>query len=88
LQACDLVYVLRISGVPRETEEDKEFGNFAIFDDPEKPYSSFNFEYEEKQFDRLHKLMKYNTLANMNVIKEKIAFQTDFRRNNPHYFGQ
>jgi phospholipase A2 len=70
------------------TEEDKEFGNFAIFDDPEDPYSSYKFEYEEKHFDRLHELMKYNTLANMDVIKEKIAFQTDFRRNNPQYVSQ
>jgi phospholipase A2 len=40
-----MFYLFRISGVPRVTEEDKEFGNFAIFDDPEDPYSSYKFEY-------------------------------------------
>ena len=70
------------------TEEERDFGNFDIFDDPEKPYSSFNFEYTGKSFDRLHELMRYNTLAHMDVIKEKIAFKTKFRRNNPDYCRQ
>lgn len=77
-----------VSGKPRESEEDKEFGNFAIFDDPDQPYSSFNFEYDDKHFDRLCQLMRYNTLANMDTIKEKIASQIEFRRNNPDYCSQ
>ena len=76
-----------VLGVPRETEEEKEFGNFAIFDDPKKPYSSFNFEYDHDHFDRLCKLMRYNTLAHLNTIKEKIASRVNFRRNNPDYFS-
>ncbi|XP_028398219.1 cytosolic phospholipase A2-like [Dendronephthya gigantea] len=73
-------------GVPRVDEESKDFGNFAIFDDPDKPYSSFNFQYTERSFDRLHELMKYNTSANLDIIKEKIAYRTNFRRNNPYNF--
>jgi phospholipase A2 len=61
------------------TEEDKEFGNFAIFDDPEDPYSSYKFEYEEKHFDRLHELMKYNTLANMDVYQGKDCISNRFQ---------
>lgn len=75
-------------GVPRVENEDKDFGNFSIFDDPNKPYSSFNFEYTDRSFDRLHKLMKYNTLANLDIIKEKIAYRTNFRRNNPYRFSE
>ncbi|XP_046839790.1 cytosolic phospholipase A2-like [Xenia sp. Carnegie-2017] len=59
-------------GVRRVTEKSKKFGNFSIFDDPNQPYSSFNFTYSHEQFDRLHQLMKYNTLANIKMIKEKI----------------
>ena len=75
-------------GVPRVTQEEKDFGNFDIFDDPKKPYSSFNFEYDQKSFDRLHELMRYNTLANMDTIKAKIASLVKFRQNNPEHFTQ
>ncbi|XP_046839546.1 cytosolic phospholipase A2-like isoform X2 [Xenia sp. Carnegie-2017] len=69
-------------GVLRMTQEDKEFSNFQIFDDPDQPYSSFKFEYTKKHFDRLHQLMKYNTLANMETIKEKISARVQLNRNN------
>ena len=72
-------------GEPREKEEDKEFANFDIFDDPEEPYSSFTFEYKNRTFDRLHELMKFNTLLNMDLIKEKIAHQIVNRKNNPQF---
>ena len=72
-------------GVPRETEKDKNFANFDIFDDPDNSYSSFTFEYEKTTFDRLHELMKFNTLLNMDLIKEKIAHQVANRRNNPQF---
>ena len=73
-------------GVVRVTKEDKDFANFDIFDDPDEPYSSFNFKYENKTFDRLHKLMKFNTLLNMDLIKEKIADQVVHRKNNPQLY--
>ena len=67
------------------TEEDKEFANFDIFDHPDNPYSTFSFKYKKITFDRLHELMKFNTLLNMDLIKEKIAHQVANRRNNPQF---
>ena len=72
-------------GVARKTQEEKDFANFDIFDDPNQPYSSFTFEYEPKTFERMHELMKFNTLLNMEAIKEKIAYYVGYRRNNPEY---
>ena len=71
-----------ILGVRRMTQEDKDFGNFPIFDDPSQPFSSFKFEYTKENFDRLHQLMKYNTLANMQTIKDAISAGVQFKRNN------
>lgn len=67
------------------TKEDKDFADFRIFDDPNEPYSSFKFQYDNKTFDRLHELMKFNTRLNIDTIKEKIATYVDYRRNNPEY---
>jgi phospholipase A2 len=75
-------------GVPRKTQSEKDFGNFDIFDDPEQPYSSFNFEYKPEAFERMHELMKFNTLLNMDLIKEKIGYYVGYRRNNPKYAQQ
>jgi phospholipase A2 len=69
----------------RKTDEEKDFANFDIFDDPKEPYSSFTFEYENRTFDRLHELMKFNTLMKMPLIKEKITHQVVHRRNNPQF---
>ncbi|XP_062858105.1 cytosolic phospholipase A2 [Trichomycterus rosablanca] len=70
-------------GVPRETEEEKEFADFDIFDDPESPYSTFNFQYTNKAFTRLHDLMEFNTLNNIEVIKEAIKDSVVYRKENP-----
>lgn len=59
-------------GVPRETEKEKEAADFDIFDDPETPYSTFNFQYTNQAFIQLHDLMEFNTLNNLEVIKEAI----------------
>lgn len=59
-------------GVPRETENEKEAADFDIFDDPETPYSTFNFQYTNQAFIQLHDLMEFNTLNNLEVIKEAI----------------
>lgn len=61
-----LFYVLH-TGVPRETEKEKELADFDIFDDPETPYSTFNFQYTNKAFTQLHDLMEFNTLNNLEV---------------------
>ncbi|XP_042855448.1 cytosolic phospholipase A2-like isoform X3 [Penaeus japonicus] len=59
-------------GVPRETEEEKEFADFPIFDDPNNSFSSMNFVYEPEQFDRLTKLVEFNTLFSMDTIKKEL----------------
>ncbi|KAG9338432.1 hypothetical protein JZ751_025836 [Albula glossodonta] len=70
-------------GVPRETEQDKEFADFDIFDDPETPYSTFNFQYSNQAFTQLHDLMEFNTLNNIEVIKDAIKDSIIQRRENP-----
>ncbi|XP_053469808.1 cytosolic phospholipase A2 [Ictalurus furcatus] len=70
-------------GIPRETEADKEFADFDIFDDPETPYSTFNFQYSNKAFTQLHDLMEFNTLNNIEVIKEAIKESVVYRKENP-----
>ncbi|MEQ2181856.1 Cytosolic phospholipase A2, partial [Goodea atripinnis] len=54
-------------GVARETEKEKELADFDIFDDPESPFSTFNFQYSNEAFTRLHDLMEFNTLNNLEV---------------------
>lgn len=55
------------TGVLRETKEEKEIADFDIFDDPESPFSTFNFQYPNQAFKRLHDLMYFNTLNNIDV---------------------
>ncbi|KAL7984816.1 hypothetical protein Chor_003386 [Crotalus horridus] len=54
-------------GVPRETQEEKDFADFDIFDDPDTPFSTFNFQYSNEAFSRLHDLMEFNTLNNLDI---------------------
>ncbi|KAG9483379.1 cytosolic phospholipase A2 [Eleutherodactylus coqui] len=70
-------------GVPRETDEEKDFADFDIFDDPESPFSTFNFQYPNEAFKRLHDLMEFNTLNNIDVIKEAIRESMEYRRQHP-----
>ncbi|XP_070605110.1 cytosolic phospholipase A2 isoform X2 [Erythrolamprus reginae] len=70
-------------GVPRETQEEKDFADFDIFDDPDSPFSTFNFQYSNEAFNRLHDLMEFNTLNNLDVIKDVITDSIDYRRQNP-----
>ncbi|XP_008112906.1 cytosolic phospholipase A2 isoform X2 [Anolis carolinensis] len=70
-------------GVPRETQEEKDFAEFDIFDDPDTPFSTFNFQYPNEAFNRLHDLMEFNTLNNLDIIKEAIAESIEYRRQNP-----
>ncbi|XP_064416035.1 cytosolic phospholipase A2 [Latimeria chalumnae] len=70
-------------GVPRETQQEKDFADFDIFDDPETPFSTFNFQYSNDAFTRLHDLMEFNTLNNIDVIKEAIKESIILRRHNP-----
>lgn len=70
-------------GVPRETEKEKEAADFDIFDDPETPYSTFNFQYNNQAYTQLHDLMEFNTLNNLEVIKEAIKDCIVARKENP-----
>ncbi|AWP10695.1 putative cytosolic phospholipase A2 [Scophthalmus maximus] len=70
-------------GVPRETEKEMELADFDIFDDPESPFSTFNFQYSNEAFTRLHDLMEFNTLNNLEVIKEAIKDCIVSRKENP-----
>lgn len=77
-------YVLQIwfspPGIPRETEEEKDFADFDLFDDPERPYSTFNFKYTNKSFDRLTKLTEFNTLMYKDLILEQVKHCIKVRR--------
>lgn len=57
------------TGVPRENDKEREFADFDIFDDPETPYSTFNFQYSNQAFTQLHDLMEFNTLNNIEVSR-------------------
>lgn len=70
-------------GVPRETQEEKEVADFDIFDDPESPFSTFNFQYPNQAFKRLHDLMYFNTLNNIDVIKKAMVESIEYRKQNP-----
>ncbi|XP_061634889.1 cytosolic phospholipase A2-like isoform X3 [Phyllopteryx taeniolatus] len=70
-------------GVPRETEKEKELADFDIFDDPESPFSTFNFQYSNEAYTRLHDLMEFNTLNNLEVIKDAIKDCIVSRKENP-----
>ncbi|KAK5621957.1 Cytosolic phospholipase A2 [Crenichthys baileyi] len=72
-----------MSGVARETEKEKELADFDIFDDPESPFSTFNFQYSNEAFTRLHDLMEFNTLNNLEVIKEAIKDCIVARKESP-----
>uniref|UniRef100_A0A4W6D2I6 Phospholipase A2 n=1 Tax=Lates calcarifer TaxID=8187 RepID=A0A4W6D2I6_LATCA len=64
-------------GVPRETEKEKELADFDIFDDPESPFSTFNFQYSNEAFTRLHDLMEFNTLNNLEVSLAPVILLQD-----------
>ncbi|XP_059677974.1 cytosolic phospholipase A2 isoform X2 [Gavia stellata] len=70
-------------GVPRETQEEKDFADFDIFDDPNTPFSTFNFQYPNEAFKRLHDLMEFNTLNNIDVIKQAMMESIEYRKKNP-----
>ena len=44
-----------------------------MFEDPEQYYSTFNFHYPPKPFDRLSALSEFNTLLGEQTIKDVIA---------------
>ena len=69
--------------MPRTTQEEVDFADFDLFDDPATPYSTFNFKYTHEQFDRLAKLTEFNTLLNLDQIKDTIRQCIQLKRENP-----
>lgn len=69
-------------GVPRP-ENEKDFANFDIFDDPSTPYSTFNFKYSHEAFERLSKLTEFNTLSNIEAIKKAMIETIAKKRTTP-----
>lgn len=70
-------------GVRRRTQQDKQFADFDIFDDPATPYSTFNFKYSHLAFERLSKLTEFNTLLNIEEIKKCLAQIVEKKRAEP-----
>ncbi|XP_010018611.1 PREDICTED: cytosolic phospholipase A2 [Nestor notabilis] len=70
-------------GILRETQEEKDFADFDIFDDPNTPFSTFNFQYPNEAFKRLHDLMEFNTLNSIDVIKQAMVESIEYRKENP-----
>lgn len=60
-------------GIPRLSKEEKKDGNFPIFNDPDKRYSTFNLKYTHEIFDRLSGLVEFNTALNEQLIRDTIA---------------
>ena len=59
-------------GVPRETDDEKLFGDFDIFDNT-NAYAIWRFVYPNQSFDRLTAMMEFNILNNLDVIKFEIS---------------
>ncbi|XP_068762797.1 cytosolic phospholipase A2-like isoform X2 [Montipora capricornis] len=70
----------KLPGVARETHEEKKFGDFSVFEDPDNHYSTFNFHYPQKSFDRLQKLNEFNTVLAEHTIRDVIADGVKRRR--------
>nr|XP_002127884.2 cytosolic phospholipase A2 isoform X4 [Ciona intestinalis] len=66
-------------GVKREAGDTR--GDFNIYD-PKSPYSTFNFQYPNEAFDRLHELMEFNTLLHIEDIKDQIRHCISLRRHS------
>lgn len=62
------------------TKQEFEFANFDIFDDPNTPYSTFNFKYPHKAFDQLSQLTEFNTLLHIEDIKQVIEKKIQEKR--------
>ena len=59
-------------GVERESEEEKAFGNFPIFDNT-NAYAIWRFVYPNLSFDRMTAMMEFNVLNNLHIVKSEIA---------------
>lgn len=62
--------------------------DFDIFDDPETPYSTFNFQYSNQAFTQLHDLMEFNTLNNIEVCSAFNNITTGYYTSISNMLGQ
>ncbi|XP_068747619.1 cytosolic phospholipase A2-like [Montipora capricornis] len=60
-------------GVPRTANEERKAGDFPVFNDPKKRYSTFNLKYSHDIFDRLSGLVEFNTSLNEQLVKNTMA---------------
>ena len=58
-------------GVRRETDDDKLFGAFNLFDDT-NAYAIWRFVYPNLSYDRLTAMMEYNIDNNVHVIEREL----------------
>merc|ERR1719466_250389 len=76
---CNVMYrKFSKPGVPREPED--KAGDFKIFTE-ETPYSTYDFQYEEHEFEKLHNLIKFNTIINKQKVLDTLADRVKVRRN-------
>ena len=66
-------------GVLRETEEEKAFGDFSIFDGT-NDYAIWRFVYPNLSFDRLSQMMEVNISNNLHIIKAELQEIADKKR--------
>ena len=71
--------ICRAPGCLRETDDEKEFGDFKIFDDT-TAYAIWRFVYPNLSYDRLTAMMEFNILNNIDVIKEEIQLVIEKNR--------
>lgn len=60
-------------GVPRTTKQEQKAGDFPVFNDPDKRFSTFNLKYTHDIFDRLSGLVEFNTAINEQLIKDTMV---------------
>ncbi|CAG0919094.1 unnamed protein product [Notodromas monacha] len=73
-----------INGKARSEAKDRDFADFHVFSDPENPYSTFNFRFTGKSFDRLVALMEYNTLKALEDVKAELRSVVRAKRAAKH----
>jgi len=71
--------VFSAPGIKRETEEEFKFADFDLFDDT-SDYAIWRFVYPNLSFDRLYKMVEFNILNNIHIIKNE--FREFIERNS------
>ena len=66
---------MKALGTLRQTDEEKIFGAFNIFDDT-TAYAIWRFVCPNLSFDRLTAMMEFNVLNNVDVLKREIRLLT------------